>query len=402
MIKEIKNLTTPCYILDKKLLDNNLQNMKVGFQKYWNSTYISYSVKTNSLPWLLIYLYHNGVIAEVVSPNEYKLVHALGYDDKKIVLNGPYKDFSQVRSILESGGIVNIDSPHEVEWLCNAEYNKTWKVGIRINFNLEAECPGETLMGKESGRFGLNIENDTFEKALYKLQKNGIQVIGLHTHFNTKSKSLSVYAKLAEKICMLQEKYNLDLEYIDIGGGFFGDKLGAPSYQEYAEVITSILKNNFQPDKTRLILEPGTALIASSFKYLFKIFDEKVHNGQKLLFADGSFVHTDFQLTNRQYCYDIINEEDFQSICENIQIVTGFTCMEKDRLLYLPPKSQQLYRGDMIMLHNVGAYTLNFVPLFIDFLPTVYVETEEGYYLVREKWGVEEYLMKNNCKLELI
>jgi len=35
-------------------------------------------------------------------------------------------------------------------------------------------------------------------------------------------------------------------------------------------------------------------------------------------------------------------------------------------------------------------------------LPTVYVETEEGYYLVREKWGVEEYLMKNNCKLELI
>ena len=401
MIKEIEKLTTPCYILDKKLLDNNLQNMRAGFQEYWKSTHISYSVKTNSLPWLIAYLRENEVIAEVVSPDEYRLVQALGYTDANIILNGPYKDFTQVQSILEHGGIVNIDAPHEVQWLCDTKHQKVWKVGIRINFDLEAECPGETLMGEEAGRFGLNIENDTFEKAIDQLQRNNIQITGLHTHFNTKSKSLSVYAKLAEKICMLQEKYNLELEYIDIGGGFFGDKPGSPSYHEYAKTITSILKQNFQPDKTRLIFEPGTALIASGFKYLFKIFDEKVHNSQKILFSDGSFVHTDFQLTGRQYRYDIISQQSSEEVYEDTQIVTGFTCMEKDRILYLPSKSQKLHKEDMILLHNVDAYTLNFVPLFIEFLPTVYVETDQSFHKVREKWGVDEYLMKNSYDLEL-
>jgi diaminopimelate decarboxylase len=397
----LTKINTPSYILDKSVLDHNINNMKKAFEKYWSNLIISYSLKTNSLPWLINYLKENGVYAEVVSPDEYSLAKELGYDDSSIVLNGPYKNFNNVKSLLDNGGIVNVDSPHEVDWLCdNVDTNK-WEVGLRVNFDLEGACPGETLMGDEPGRFGLNVENGTFSRAVEKLESFGINVVGLHLHNNTKTKSIFVFETLAQKACDIANDLNLNLKYIDIGGGFFGDKPGAPSYEMYAKSISSVLKETFDKKITKLILEPGTAMVASSFKYLCKVFDIKKHKDRRLIFSDGSFVHTDFQLNNRKYDYEIIKRKNENVVCEEEQIITGFTCMEKDRFLNVQPNSLAIDIGDYILLKNVGAYTLNFVPLFIEFLPSVYVKKDDDFFLVREKWTANEYLLKNNYKLNI-
>lgn len=71
--------------------------------------------------------------------------------------------------------------------------------------------------------------------------------------------------------------------------------------------------------------------------------------------------------------------------------------MEKDRLLELK-NEYELEPGDKIIYHIVGGYTMCFNSLFIEYLPTVYVRTEEHYTIVREKWGVTEFLQK--CKWE--
>ena len=397
---EASLLQTPCYILNKDRLDRNIELMKQSFEKHWNNLIIGYSFKTNSLPWLLYYLMEKNIFAEVVSPFEYKLAKNLGYSENNIILNGPYKNQNHIVSILDGGGILNIDTQKEVDFICNIKDKKNWKVGLRVNFDLEKACPSETLMGDEPGRFGLNLENGDLASAIYQLQSAGIKISGLHMHNNTKTKSLRVFRTLTQKACHIAKKFELQLEYIDIGGGFFGDKPESPTYEMYASTIAEILKKYFKPEHTALIIEPGTAMIASSFSYLCKAFDIKKHKNKNLIFTDGSFVHTDFQMNQRKYSYELLSTKETNKSRYD-QVVTGFTCMEKDLFLEISSGEYEVNINDYLLLQNIGAYTLNFTPLFIEMPPAVYVNSKGAFHLVREKWDCQEYLIKNYYKMSI-
>ena len=62
-------------------------------------------------------------------------------------------------------------------------------IGIRVNFDLERYCPGETTNGTEGSRFGFNYENKSLENAINKIKllKN-IKLNGIHMHVSTKTK----------------------------------------------------------------------------------------------------------------------------------------------------------------------------------------------------------------------
>ncbi len=55
--------------------------------------------------------------AEVMSTAELKLAQKVGYPSSEIIINGPYKGFEAMCEVLEAGGVVNLDSFHEIEWL---------------------------------------------------------------------------------------------------------------------------------------------------------------------------------------------------------------------------------------------------------------------------------------------
>ncbi|MEG0620432.1 MAG: hypothetical protein RR477_04795, partial [Raoultibacter sp.] len=62
------------------------------------------------------------------------------------------------------------------------------------------------------------------------------------------------------------------------------------------------------------------------------------------------------------------------------QVVCGYTCMESDRLCVLHDEAE-LRVGDMMILHNAGAYSLSFTPgFFIDYPPAVYAKNAAGEY----------------------
>ena len=60
-------LQTPCFIFDEKEFINNIENFKSVLQKYFHTSIIGYSFKTNSLPRLLYLAKQMGCFAEVVS-----------------------------------------------------------------------------------------------------------------------------------------------------------------------------------------------------------------------------------------------------------------------------------------------------------------------------------------------
>ena len=80
-------INTPYFLISEKKLKKNIEAFQNALDKIWPNSKLAYSVKTNSLPWLLKYLYKQNIMAEVVSDEEYKLALLCGYDDKNVIFN---------------------------------------------------------------------------------------------------------------------------------------------------------------------------------------------------------------------------------------------------------------------------------------------------------------------------
>ena len=399
--KDIMLLNTPCYILDVNHLNRNVNALLNGFTTKWSGKVISgYSVKTNSLPWLITYLKGKGFYAEVVSEQEYNLVKYLGFTNDKIILNGPVKSEQLLLETLNGGAVVNLDNDNEIVFL-EKNYEKAereWKVGLRYNFLLENECPEQTIVGGEHSRFGFCVENEDFARAIERVRRiPGVTVAGLHGHNSTRSKSLLVFETIVRKASELIHKYDINAEYIDVGGGFFGDKPGTPSFDEYANVMEEAFDGN---PGTTLIIEPGASIISSPISYLCKVVNTKDVIEKRFVTVNGSRIHIDPMMHGIQFPKEIHTEYDWDDELEihSKQELCGFTCIEMDRMGIIEGE-KQLRSGDRILFKNCGSYSMTLSPLFISFFPTVYIYDDQSYKVVRYAWDETDFVRK--CEVSL-
>ena len=392
-----QELITPCFIVDQNELKNNIDKMHKALKETWDNYIIGYSYKTNSLPWIIKFLKENNVYAEVVSDFEYKLAQKIGCSEEEIIFNGPNKGKDIFIHSIKNGSIINIDSFREIEWISKLELKKPITIGIRVNFNLEQECPGETAMGIEGGRFGFSLENGDLEKAINKLNSlPNVKVVGIHLHNSTKTRSLNIYKTLAKKACEISKLFKYELDYVDIGGGFFGGLETKPSYYEYMKTISLELSRVFNNKKTKLIVEPGAALIASPVSFLCEVVDVKDTYSKRIVTINGSRNNIDPFFMKNSYIYEIIklNENSSRRNIEE-QVVCGYTCLDNDRIMKIKNKDE-LDIGDKLVFKKVGAYTICLTPIFIEAFPKVYVRNEDNRYeCVRDSWDVNEYLQKS-------
>ncbi len=390
-------INSPAFIIDKKELTTNIRQLKNSLKNHWGNYIIGYSCKTNSLPWVLKFFKDQGCYAEVVSDFEYKLSKELGYTDENIVFNGPNKGRNTFIGALEKKCIVNIDSWREINWLKESEFKDEIKVGIRVNLNLEKDCPNETSVGIEGSRFGFSLENGDLKKAIDTLNSiNNVKVVGIHLHHTAKTRSINIYRALSRAACQVKKLINYTLDYVDIGGGFFGGVPGKPTYDEYMNVISEELEKEFDKNKTTLIVEPGSALIASPIEFICDVVDVKDTFAKRIVTTNGSRNNIDPFFMKNSYIYEVIklnNDSNINNIEE--QVVCGYTCLDNDRIMMIKNENE-LSTGDRLVFKKVGAYTICLTPLFIEAFPKVYVRNENNSYeCVRDSWDVNEYLQKS-------
>ncbi len=386
-----KELVTPCYIIHKEVLKEGINLLKSSLEEYWNNACVGYSFKTNSLPWVVEEMKKEGFYAEVVSEDEYDLALKHGYTN--IIYNGPVKGKRTFYHALENGAFINLDSKRELSWLAE-NGKKDVKVGLRVNFNLEALCPGETSAGEEGSRFGFSYETGEFAIALKALADMGISLSGIHLHTSSKYRSVAIYRALAKMACRLKKEFNLKLDYIDIGGGYFGGMDNRPKFPDYVKAIREELSGCFSPEDTMLIMEPGTSLITPPIEYLTTVVDTKHTYANHLVITDGSRIDIDPLHAKTGYFHQFLYQADEKEMHarESLkkQVICGFTCMEDDRL-FVAKDEKELSVGDKISYQKVGGYTMCLTPLFIRYFPNVYLEEDGEYRLIREAWTTKEY-----------
>jgi len=396
----VEKLPTPYFVIDEEVLKKYYKMLKDSLCQNWSNYLIGYSFKTNSLPWLISFVKGNGAYAEVVSEDEYLLARYLGYKNNEIIYNGPYKSKTSFREVLLAGGYVNLDSLLEISWLSQIACEnpgQNFFVGIRVNFDLEKKCPGETTMGKVGSRFGFCYETGKFAEAVAMLKKfSNVSIAGLHLHCSSKSRSVKIFRSIAQMACQIQCEFQLSLSYIDLGGGYCGGLEGRPEYPNYFPIIAEELSKNFEPSNTKLIVEPGISLVSKCTAFVTSIFDTKDIKGTRYVMTDGSRFNIDATMIKNSYLFHVINNKQAtnERPVMRQQIISGYTCMECDRL-FIYENQQELVPGDEIVYENVGGYTMSLNPLFIQYFPPVYVRRNNRLILVRRKWTPKDYVQGN-------
>lgn len=392
---DVNNISTPCFILDKQDLVQNICNFQSALGVFFTNSFVGYSVKTNSLPYVLNLAKENNCYAEVVSYHEYQLALKVGFKKKQIIYNGPMKSKETFLDAIQHHAIVNIETWREIEWLDELPKKKDFEIGIRININTSIISPEDEDHPNDESRFGFAFESGDFDRAVKLIaEKKNIRIVGIHSHHEPKTRSVRFYQKVISYVQDIILQYDLPLKYWDLGGGFFGSMPNKPTYNEYSETFF----NTFLPKLRNLtiIVEPGNAIVASGFDYVMEVIDVKQHDGKIYVCTDGTRNDVDPFFHKSDYFKEIVyyNKQNEQALFP--QIVSGMTCLEYDRLFTLPIGERKLNAGDRIIFHRVGAYTMSLTPLFIHYFPTVYLRHTNGYLdIIREEWNVNDFIQKS-------
>lgn len=385
----LKTLDTPCFVIDDEDLSKSLDKFSTALKDQFPHSIPSLSVKTNSLPYLLQVVQEHGYYAEVVSADEYELALRCGFDKSHIVYNGPMKSRETFLDAIEHGALVNIETFREIDWLTSLDKGKSYSVGIRMNVNISQISPEDENHEGDNSRFGFSAESGDLATAIQTIRgMHHIRLNRLHIHRTSRTRSLRFYERLIDYALTQAEQHDIELEHLDIGGGFYGMMPGKPAYHDYTAIFKRAIERHRPADSLTVIIEPGNAVVASCFTFVTQVIDVKHHDDANYVTIDGSRIDVDPLFHKTDYFKQFIHTSDDKSFVTK-QVIGGCTCLEFDRLMELHDQ-RALQTGDRIVIDRVGAYTLCFTPLFIRYWPAVYAMRDGKCKLVRERWRVEK------------
>lgn len=355
---------SPLYVTSEKTLRDKYKEFIKALRSIYPDTYIAYSYKTNYLSGICGIFHKEGALAEVVSGFEYEIALDLGVDTSKIVFNGPYKKKDELIRAIKGESMINIDSYNEIYQLENLSRSKTRpiNVGVRINMNLNYP---------PWNKFGFNLESGQAFEACRRIMSTGyLNLCGLHCHLGTYIADTSVYnqgmEKLIEFALQLEKELKVEINYLDIGGGyasantlhtqFLSGAAIIPTFDQYAAAICQPLKEKASKFKKapRLILEPGRALVDEAVSLISTVVSTK-------RFADGTkgvIIDAGVNLLPTSYWFkhEIASIQDMGSTLETVNVY-GPLCMQIDVIrteVRLPP----FQKGNIVVIKNVGAYNI--------------------------------------------
>lgn len=354
------------YILDSGIFAANLREMLAAFCAVYPDTRIAYSYKTNYIPALCRLAQRLGGFAEVVSEMEYELAERIGVPAADIYYNGPYKKEPFLRKALLDGANVNLDSLAEVRAaasLAREVPKRRLAVGLRCNFDIGT--------GSIS-RFGLDIDGEEFAEALRLLGgEANLALAGLHCHFPVRGLE-SFTARARGMTRLLGRACPPELRYVSFGGGYFGkapqalaDVLGftPPSYSDYAAIVAGAMRDLFgTKGGPRLIIEPGSAVVADAMALAARVVSTKSVRGRHIATLAASRFNVNPSVKGGGRPMEAFPAERGAGSVRRWDIV-GYTCVEDD-CLYAGYEGA-LAEGDMVVIYNVGSYSVVFKPPFI-------------------------------------
>ena len=340
---------TPAFIYSKATLERHAQAYINSFKSM--NGLVCFSVKALSNISILKILKNSGCGFDIVSGGELHRTLLAGADPKKIIFSGVGKSKAEMVAGIESNILsFNIESDQELTRLdmVAAEMKKVAPVAIRFNPNVDAGVHEFTKTGRKSDKFGVSIEA---AKDLVKKCSNSasLKLVGLTCHIGSQIMELKGFedaAKQALELLIEIDRLNINLDFIDMGGGLGVNYVGEETVQPF-ELIESYEKI-FAGRNERLVLEPGRSISANAGIMLTRVEYKK----NDFLIADAAM--NDLLRPALYHAHhDVWPVKKTNNTASNVSLV-GPICETGDFLA----KNLNIgaSEGDLLAVRTVGAY----------------------------------------------
>lgn len=388
---------SPLFVLSERKIRSTLRDANRSFKTRYPKVQFAWSYKTNYLNAVCKVFHQEGSWAEVVSGFEYQKALNNGVPGNRILFNGPDKTEAELRTAIGNNSPIHIDHLDELYMIQELaeEMDEKPRVAIRVNM--------DTGIYPMWDRFGFNYESGQAWDAINKIMLNEkMDLIGLHCHIGTFMLTPSAYAiaaaKLSDLAINIKYKFKKSIQYLDMGGGFASKNtlkgsflLGVdtvPTIDQFAEAIcTSILNAGFtEDDLPLLILETGRALIdEAGFLVGSVIANKRLSDGRRSTIMDFG---VNLLFTSFWYDHKVSPAQEFSEYTEDA-VLYGPLCMNIDVIrehVTLPP----LKKGDLVVVHTVGAYNMTQWMQFIALRPAVVmIDMNDKPHVIRNRETLE-------------
>ena len=276
---------TPSFVYSKATLERHAKAYINSFKSM--NGLVCFSVKALSNISILKILKNAGCGFDIVSGGELHRALLAGADPKKIIFSGVGKSKTEMMSGIENDILsFNVESEQELNQLgmVAAEMKKIAPVAIRFNPNVDAGVHEFTKTGRESDKFGVSVKTakDLVNKCI---ESNSLNLVGLTCHIGSQIMELNGFEEAAYQALELLgelDKRNIDLDFIDMGGGLGVNYVGEETVQPME--LIQCYEKIFSERSERLILEPGRSISANAGIMLTKVEYKK----NSFLIADAA------------------------------------------------------------------------------------------------------------------
>ena len=305
---------------------------------------------------------------DVVSSGEIYTVYKAGVDMSKVLFNGNNKSFDELTLAIELGvGRISVDNFFELSLLNEIakSHNKVVDILLRITPGIECHTHEYIQTGHLDSKFGFDLTQIDDAVELILNDYTNLKLHGLHAHIGSQIFETLIYGDeieiLVKELVRLDEKFNITLNEINVGGGLgvkYTNSDVPPSTYEIADIIIKRLKECIEKygiEPPTLFLEPGRSIISTAGITLYTLGSSKqVPKGKKYFAVDGGMAdNARPSMYRAEYLAQVANKPDYE-LAQTVTIAGRF-CESGDILINnitLP----ELEVGDILCVYNTGAY----------------------------------------------
>ncbi|MFM6953765.1 MAG: diaminopimelate decarboxylase [Sphingobacteriaceae bacterium] len=359
VISQLAATESPCYYYDMTLLQATLKACKKAAEAH--NFKVHYALKANFNEPILAAINKHGFGADCVSGNEVLQAIKTGFEPKEIVFAGVGKSDKEILNALQHDIFCfNVESVEELSIINElaASQQKTARIAIRINPNVDAKTHQYITTGLEENKFGVNSWELADCISVLKQSPN-LELIGIHFHVGSQVKDLDVFKSL----CLKVNEYNtwfaergFNLQVLNVGGG-----LGVDYYQPDEQAMVDFagyfaIFNQFLERKKgqEVHFELGRSLVAPCGTLISRVLYIKKGLKKNFMILDAGM--TELMRPALYQAYHKI--ENLSRLGEKAGVnydVVGPICESTDTFgkeVELP----ESFRGDLVAIRTAGAY----------------------------------------------
>lgn len=357
VLKAVDQFPTPFFLYEEEKLRSNCKTFRDSFKKHFPDFWPLYAVKANSNPEILKIIKSEEFGSDCSSESEAWICNKLGI---KGMYTGNYTTKEEFKFVKDKGMILNLDDISMLETMKEIGIPET--LSFRINPGIGKGFNESATTAGPNAKYGVPFEKAP--EAYQKAKDLGVKHFGIHmmTGTNVSIQDSNYFATIVEKlfdiITDIKAKTGVEIEFMNIGGGF-----GVPYHPEEQtldmDLIAKSIRKAFDKKcsqlnlkKPRLMAEPGRWIAANAGWLIGKVHVIK-DSYKKFVGIDAS--SNDMPRPSIYGAYHHVSVLNGNNREKEVVSVVGSLCENSDQLA----KDRELPKldiGDIVIIHNCGGH----------------------------------------------